>query len=145
MSTKELQEKLADTLKRWQKIEDAAVATTGEIIAKTNNPVVRLVMELIQRDSQFHHRVQQFMTDILEGKTIELNPEQLGLVWDSVEKHIEIEKKTVELAEEALAALKGKKMVIHEYLLNYLMEDEKKHNLILAQLSTIKKGMYPYG
>jgi hypothetical protein len=51
----------------------------------------------------------------------------------------------VGLAEEALAALKGKKMVVQEYLLRYLLEDENKHNHILDLLAVIKKGMYPYG
>ena len=62
-----------------------------------------------------------------------------------IEHHILLEKKTVELAEEALQALKGKKMVVQEYLLHYLLEDENKHNHILEQLEVIKKGMYPYG
>ncbi|MDP8238774.1 MAG: hypothetical protein P9X24_06775 [Candidatus Hatepunaea meridiana] len=145
MSTKELQEKLVDILNRWKKVEDASVASTGNVIDKTDNPVIRMVMELIQRDSQFHYRVQDFMVDILEGKTITLNPDELEVIWDGVEKHIEIEKNTIKLAEEALEALKGRKMVIHEYLLNYLMIDEQKHNTILASLETIKKGMYPYG
>ncbi len=145
MSTKELQEKLVDILNRWKSVEDASVASTGNIIGKTNNPVIRLVMELIQRDSQFHYRVQDFMVDILEGKTITLNPDELEVIWDGVEKHIEIEKDTIKLAREALEMLKGRKMVVHEYLLNYLMMDEEKHNVILETLSTIRKGMYPYG
>jgi len=145
MSTKELQEKLVDILNRWKSVEDASVASTGNIIGKTDNPVIRLVMELIQRDSQFHYRVQDFMVDILEGKTITLNPDELEVIWDGVEKHIEIEKNTIKLAEEALEMLKGRKMVVHEYLLNYLMMDEEKHNAILETLATIKKGMYPYG
>ena len=145
MSTKELQTQLADILNRWKKIEDASVASTASILGKTENPVVRLVMELIQRDSSFHYHVQDLMVEILEGKTVTLNPEELEVIWDGVEKHIEIEKNTVELAEKALALLKGRKMVIHEYLLNYLMIDEQKHNTILDTLGMIKKGMYPYG
>lgn len=145
MSTKELQENLIDILNRWKKVENASVASTGDVISKTDNPVIRLVMELIQRDSQFHYRVQEFMVDILKGKAIAFSPDDLVDVWDGIEKHIEIEKNTIRLAEEALEALKGRKMVIHEYLLQYLMEDEKKHNLLLDSLRTIKKGMYPYG
>ena len=102
-------------------------------------------MELIQRDSQFHYRVQEFMLGILEGKTITMSPDDLEMVWDGIEKHIEIEKDTIKLAEEAMQTLKGTKMVIVEYLLEYLMIDEEKHNKILERLSTIKKGMYPYG
>jgi hypothetical protein len=49
------------------------------------------------------------------------------------------------MAEKALSALKGKKMVVQEYLLDYLLIDENKHNKILDTLGTIKKGMYPYG
>ena len=145
MSTKELQEKLVNIFKKWQKVENASVSSTGKVIEKTDNEVIRLVMELIQRDSQFHYRVQEFMLGILEGKTITMSPDDLEMVWDGIEKHIEIEKDTIKLAEEAMQTLKGTKMVIVEYLLEYLMIDEEKHNKILERLSTIKKGMYPYG
>ena len=145
MSTKEVQEAIVDNMRRWQKIENASVASTGKVIEKTNNPIVRIVMEIIQRDSQMHYRVQEMIADSLESKTMALNPDELAEVWTMIENHIELEKKTVELAEEALAALKGKKMVVQEYLLHYLLEDEEKHNHILDQLGVIKKGMYPYG
>jgi hypothetical protein len=145
MSTKEIQNSIVDNMRRWQKIENAAVASTGRVIEKTENPIVRIVMEIIQRDSQMHYRVQEMIADSLSTKTIKLDPDELAQVWDMVEKHIELEKQTVAMAESALAALKGKKMVVQEYLLNYLLEDENKHNHILETLSTIKKGMYPYG
>jgi len=144
MSTKELQEKLVDNMKRWQKVENASVASTGKIIESTDNPIVRMIMEIIQRDSQFHYRVQEFIADSLTTKTVEFSVEELGDVWDMIEKHIQLEEKTMELAKEALDALKGKKMLVQEYLLNYLMEDEAKHNKILAHLEKIKKGAYPY-
>jgi bacterioferritin (cytochrome b1) len=145
MSTKEVQQSIIDNMKRWQKIENASVASTGKVIENTDNPIVRIVMEIIQRDSQMHYRVQEMIADSLESKTMKLDPEELAQVWDMVEKHIELEKKTVAMAEEAINALKGKKMVVQEYLLNYLLEDENKHNHILESLATIKKGMYPYG
>jgi len=145
MSTKEVQEALVDNMKRWQKVENASVASTGKVIEQTENPVIRLVMEIIQRDSQTHHRVQQLVADSLEAQAITLSPEELADVWGLIEAHIEIEKKTIALAEEALAALRGKKMVVQEYLLEYLLCDEKKHESLLSALETIKGGMYPYG
>lgn len=63
MSTKELQQEIVSTMKRWQKIEYSALASTGQIIEKTDNPVVRLVMEIIQRDSQMHYRIQEWIAD----------------------------------------------------------------------------------
>jgi len=145
MSTKEIQEKIVDNMRRWQKIENGAVASTGMVIDKTENPIVRLIMEIIQRDSQMHYRVQDLIADSLTTRSLTLTPEELADVWDMVEKHIEIEKRTIDMAQEALSTIRGKKMVVQEYLLEYLMEDENKHNHILDSLATIKKGMYPYG
>jgi len=124
VSTQEIQEQIVANMRRWQKIEDSSVASTGKIIEDTKNPVIRLVMEIIQRDSQMHHRIQEFIIDSLTTKAVELNPEELADVWDAIEQHIAIEKKTVELAQEALGALKDRKMLVQEYLLQYLMEDE---------------------
>jgi hypothetical protein len=147
MSTKEVQDAIVATMQRWQKVEDASVASTGRVIEKTQNPLIRLVMEIIQRDSQMHYRVQGMVADSLsvETRAIHLSPDELGEVWSLIEQHIQIEQKTIELAKEALAALKGKHMLVQEYLLNYLLIDEEKHNQILDKLSLVKRGMYPYG
>jgi len=145
MSTKKVQEKIVDNMRRWQKVENASVSSTGHVMERTKNPVVRLVMEIIQRDSQMHYHVQEFIADSLESKTISLTPEELEGVWTMIEDHIRLEEKSVELATEAIRALRGKKMVVQEYLLDYLLTDERKHNRILEALGTIKKGMYPYG
>jgi hypothetical protein len=145
MSTKAIQEKMIDNMRRWQKIENASVSSTGHVMEKTKNPVVRLVMEIIQRDSQMHYHVQELIAESLESKTISLTPEELRDVWSMIEDHIQLEEKSVELANEAIKALKGRKMVVQEYLLDYLLTDEQKHNKILETLGTIKKGMYPYG
>jgi hypothetical protein len=145
MSTKEIQQQIVANMKKWQKIEDATVATTGMIIEKTDNPVVHLIMEIIQRDSQMHYRLQEWIADSLESKTVTLTYEELDKIWSLIERHIELEKKTVAMAQQSLEAIKGKKMVIQEYFLNYLAEDEKKHNNLLAHLEGIKKGMRATG
>mgnify|MGYP003572238779 FL=1 len=144
MTTKEVQEGIIENMRQWQRVEDASVASTGRAIEKTNNAVIRLVMEIIQRDSLMHYRVQQLICDSLTS-TVSISPDELADVWDIIESHIKIEKKTLELGQKALEAIAGKKMLVQEYLLNYLMEDERKHDSLLAQLESIKKGMYPYG
>lgn len=147
MTTKELQQSIVSNMQHWQKIENAAVASTGRVLEKTNNPVVRLVMEVIQRDSMMHHRVQDMIASSLSAadQAVSLAPEELAEVWGLVEEHIALERKTVDLAKEALAAVKGKHMVVQEYLLNYLLIDEEKHNALLDSLEGVKRGMYPYG
>ena len=144
MTTKEIQEKLVDTMHKWQKIEDAAVDSTGKIIESTDNPLIRLVMEIIQADSRLHRRVQEFIAATLTEKAVSLTPEEMGKVSEAIEKHNAIEKQMVGYVDETLSALKGRKMLVQEYLLNYLWDDEKKHETLLSILDKVKEGMYPY-
>ncbi|MBT8379054.1 MAG: hypothetical protein KJN64_07480 [Ignavibacteria bacterium] len=138
---KELNENLIATLKKWQKIEDASVKSTSAIIGKTNNPIVKQVMEIIKQDSAMHKKVQQLIIDSFEKQAIQLQPEELSEVWGMIEEHIELEKETIRLAEESR---KNSNSFVVRYLLGYLMTDEQKHNEVLAQLEDVKRGMYPY-
>ncbi|MBN1588385.1 MAG: hypothetical protein JW888_02615 [Pirellulales bacterium] len=145
-SHKQVQQDLVANMQSWRKIENASIASTGRVMEKTENPIVRLVMEIIQRDSQMHYRVQGWIAESLQSKAVSLAPEELGDVWEMIEDHIRLEKKTQQLAKEALASIKGSKgMVVQAYLLEYLLEDEEKHNSMLERLGNIQKGMYPYG
>ena len=145
MSTKEIQQALVEKMEQWKKIEDASVASTEEIMKKTDNPLIHKIMEIIQADSMQHHKVQNLILKSLTEQSISLTPEEIGVVQEGIDKHAAIEKKMVGFVEETLSALKGRKMVIQEYLLEYLAEDEKKHDNLLSRLEDIKKGMYPYG
>jgi arginine/lysine/ornithine decarboxylase len=138
---KEMNESLLKTLKIWQDVEDQSVKSTKNIIAKTKNSVVRHIMEIIQQDSAMHKRIQQLIIDSYEKQAFTLTPEELAEVWEMVEKHIELEKETIRLAEESR---KNSKNFVVRYLLGYLMTDEQKHNEILAQMEDIKSGIYPY-
>jgi hypothetical protein len=144
VKTKDLQKEIVANMTQWQKIENASVVSTGKIMEKTENPVVRIIMEIIQHDSQMHYRVQDLIAASLESKAIVFSTDELKDIWRMIENHIELEKKTVDLAQKSLEALKGKKMLVQEYLLRYLLEDENKHNRILENLEAIKRGAYPY-
>jgi len=138
---KEMNEKLVETLKEWQVIEDKSVKSTTDIMAKTKNPIVKHIMEIIRQDSAMHKRIQQLIIDSFEKQAITLTPEELGDVWEMVENHIQLEKETIRLAEESR---KNSKNFVVRYLLGYLMTDEQKHNEVLAQMEDIKSGIYPY-
>jgi hypothetical protein len=148
MSAKQTAPKQADNidelvavLKTWQGLETATVAHTSDIIAKTQNPLIRLVMEIIRRDSEMHHKVQQVLLDSIQKQAITLTPEELGQIWDMVEKHAEMEKATIDLAEKAR---NNCRLFVQRHLLTYLIEDEKKHDRLLGQLQDFKRGIYPY-
>jgi hypothetical protein len=134
-------EELTRLLKDWQDLETATITHTSAVIAKTKNPLIRLVMEIIRQDSQMHYRVQQVLLDSLEQQAFTLTPEELGDIWDMVEKHAEMEKKTIELAE---SARRNCRLFVQRHLLTYLLEDEKKHDRLLGQLEDFKRSIYPY-
>ncbi|HET8541408.1 MAG TPA: hypothetical protein VFL83_16145 [Anaeromyxobacter sp.] len=142
MTTKERQAKLVEILNAWQRIESESIAQCGEIAERTANPVLRLVMEIIRRDSAMHHKVQQFVIDAIEKEPVSLRVEDLEAVWAAIEAHIASERATERLAAEARAALAGTKDVVQQYLLAYLAADERKHDELLAGLDLIKRGMY---
>jgi hypothetical protein len=132
---------LTAVLKTWQGLETATIAHTTDIIAKTKNPLIQLIMEIIRRDSEMHHRVQQVLLDSMEKQAFTLTPDELGDIWDMVEKHAEMEKATIELAEKARSNCR---LFVQRHLLTYLLDDEKKHDRLLSQLEDFKRGIYPY-
>jgi uncharacterized tellurite resistance protein B-like protein len=132
---------LKATLRRWQEIEDESVAQTSAIMAKTQNPLIKLVMEIIRQDSTMHKRVQQVILDSLEKQAFSLTPEELADVWSLIEKHAEAEKETIQLAEKAR---KNCRLFVQKHLLTYLTEDELKHDRLLNQLEDFKRKLYPY-
>jgi hypothetical protein len=132
---------LISTLCRWQAIEDASVASCTGVIEKTQNPLIRLIMEIIREDSIMHRRVQQVMIDSLEKQAISLTPEELGEIWDGVVRHAVMEKEKIALAEKAR---RNCRLFVLKHLLTYLIEDEQKHDRLLAQLEDFKRGIYPY-
>lgn len=139
---KEAIENLLKILQKWQKVEDDSIRNTNGIIKKTQNPLVQIIMEIIQQDSAMHRRVQQLIIDHFTKQSISINPDEIATFWDMVEEHDRIEKRTINMAEAALAETKSP---IARYLLDYLMTDEKKHDKLLEEMGKIKSSMYPYG
>ena len=127
-----------DTLKRWQGLERQAMTDTTELVEQTENPLVRLIMEIIRHDSLMHHRVQQFLIDSVTKENVTVSREDVAEIWEKIEEHDRLEKKTISLAEELKA---NSWNPIHTQLLDYLLNDEQKHDRLLGQLDSIKAGM----
>jgi hypothetical protein len=142
MTTKQKLARLAAILRDWQHVENASVVQTAQIVDRTRNPLIRLVMEIIQADSAMHHRVEQFLLDAIERNAVTLRVEELEQVWSAIEAHVEAEKRTGELVAAARDALSGTKDVVLHYLLSYLAHDEAKHDRLLMDLALVKRGIY---
>ena len=124
----EFETSLVRGLKQWQAAEDESMQIAEEIQARTRNPLVRLVMEIIVQDSAMHRRVQQFIIDSVERKNVLLAPEDLRSIENLIEKHAAAEKDAIALAKEASERTE---LFVPHYLLRYLLEDERKHDSLL--------------
>jgi ribonucleotide reductase beta subunit family protein with ferritin-like domain len=131
-------EKMVRVLKDWQELERQAMDDTAEIIAETQNPLVRMVMSIIRHDSLMHHRVQQFLIDSVTEADVPVSREDLAQIWEKIEEHDRLEKKTIELATELRNEAWSP---VHKHLLGYLLTDEQKHDTLISQLDDVKKGM----
>lgn len=131
-------EEMVSVLREWQGIERQSMSDTTEIMQETENPLIRLVMEIIRHDSVMHHRVQQFLIDSVTRENVTLTREEVAEIWSKIEAHDEMEKKTIAMAEKLR---NNAWSPIHEQLLDYLLSDERKHDGMLQQLETIKRGM----
>lgn len=142
VSKRDRQKKLVENMRRWQGVETAAIAQTAKIMGASDNPLIQMVATIIQRDSQTHYAVQKLIIDSLTH-SFTLGVGELETVWDGIETHIEIEKRTIELAKESLEQLDHQREGVLQYLLEYLLVDEQKHDKLLSDLDLIKRGMYP--
>ena len=131
-------EKMVKLLQNWQKLEHKAIDDTAAIIEETDNPLVQMTMSIIRHDSLMHHRVQQFLIDSVTEQDVPVSRDDLANIWEKIEEHDRLEKKTIEMATELRDQAWSP---VHKYLLTYLLEDEQKHEGLLAQLQEVKVGM----
>jgi rubrerythrin len=131
-------DELVSTLRQWQGLERQAMNDTAEIMETTESPFISILMEIIRHDSLMHHRVQQFIIDSLTKRDVRVTREDVAEIWDKIEAHDRVERKTIELATE----LREKAWnPVHKQLLDYLIKDETKHDSLLGQLEQFKSDM----
>ena len=135
-------EELVETLRKWQGIERKAIDSCADLMEKTDNSLIRQIMEIIRNDSVQHHRVQQFIIDSMTKEPVRLTPEELGQVWDEITAHDEVERETIEIAKKLKEECR---FFVQRALLDYLIVDEEKHDQLLKALEDFKKNLYPYG
>ncbi len=103
-------------------------------MGKVENPILTCVIDTIKRDSEKHQEILELVLEGMEG-TVTLTPDDMIILSTFIEKHTQIEKDAVSIAEQTL---KKVRTPIARFLLEYLNEDEKKHDLIMDHLDRLK-------
>lgn len=132
---------LLEILRRWQRAENAAVALSAKVTEEAQNPLIRLVAEIVQRDSLLHHRVEQMLIDDLERDSISRpSEEDFDKVWAKLTEAVNIEDRFIEWGEKALENEKARGNELPVFLLNYLLTAEKMHKIMLEDLKKLRQN-----
>jgi hypothetical protein len=137
-----IEEEVIKNFKQWQELENETLSLSKDLEKKSDNSFVKLVMEIIKRDSEKHKIMQQFVIDSFTKEAIHLTPQELIPLAEVLEKHIKAEAKSMGLANACIAETKN---FFAGFVSSLLLADEVKHHEMLTMLEQIKGQVYPYG
>jgi len=133
---------LAKVLKEWYDLEDQTIKLAEDLLKKSDNSFVKVIMEMIKRDSEKHKIMQQFAIDHLTKEAFHLTPQELIPLGEVLDKHVQAEAKSMGLATNAITMSRD---YFTNFIVSYLMADEIKHHEMLTKLDHIKGQVHPAG
>jgi hypothetical protein len=144
MSMRERYEQIASTMTDWKLLEKRSAESIEKVKEKCGNPLICLMMDIIENDSRIHERLQELIVSSLQRQQITLNLDEVGEVIELIRDHTRIKDEMVQKTESMLEQLKDKSLRIQEFLLQTIIADEKKHKEMLEGVEKIRQGLYPY-
>lgn len=131
---------LLSILRGWQELEDKAVASASDMMPRTSNPHVKMILDLIVHDSEKHKLLLQMIMDSLTGEVISISPDEFQALSEKLHMHMAREEEAIRLAQ---AALDRCTLVSTHFLLSYLIADEKKHHNLISRLDELSIAAIP--
>jgi hypothetical protein len=143
LATRE-QQRIVSTIRDWGLLERESSESIEQVKARCSNPLVFLVMDIIENDSRLHKRLQEFIINALEHEPLTLSPDEVDELIGLIHKHARLKARMVEKVESTMEMTKDKSLGIQEFLLKTLLADEKKHKEMLEGIEKVMQGLYPY-
>jgi len=128
-------EEFLKLIREWQALEEETIASADHLIKRGGNPLVKTTMEMIKHDSGKHKIMLQMIIDNLTKEAVHLSPDELAPISALLSKHMQVEAKSITLANNAL---KKSERAITRHILSALLVDEEKHH---SQLHTLNEEL----
>ncbi len=144
MSMREQYEQIASSMTDWKLLEQQSAESIEKVKAKCGNPLICLMMDIIENDARIHERLQELIMSSLQRQPITLSLDEIGEVIELIREHTRIKGEMIQKTESVLDNLKDKSLRIQEFLLKTIIADEKKHKEMLEGVEKIRQGLYPY-
>ena len=131
----ERDKKMLGLLDSWMKLEEHTIKSCSNISGKTRNPIIKTLITAIKNDSQKHKAIIKLITYSMTKKALVLTPDELKGISSLLNRHITIEQKSIDLAEETITVTRD---ATARQLLKLILEDEKKHAKLVEQINELK-------
>lgn len=137
MATLANRKSFEELINKWILIEDKSIDNTNDVMSKSDNPIVKSMINLIKMDSEKHKCILETIRLSLNS-TVEFNIDDLMVVDSLVEKHSQLEEHEVATAEQAVQM---SSLPIPKFLLEHLLQDERSHDAYVQELDELKVYM----
>ncbi|NGZ27437.1 MAG: ferritin-like domain-containing protein [Magnetococcales bacterium] len=129
---------LTQTLERWVVVEQQTIESATNLIAAAKSDLVKQVMRLILRDSEKHKELLTTLLQITNG-LVTITPEEVGEIDRLLEDHKQIEAESIILAN---SALEQTNHFVVRQMLEYMLQDERKHLTMTENAEEYKRKIY---
>ncbi|MGO9380091.1 MAG: hypothetical protein ACLPN1_04125 [Dissulfurispiraceae bacterium] len=126
---------LLTLLRKWKGVEATTIKSCDSILKKAKNPIIITLTTAIRNDSEKHAQILQLIVDSMTKSAYELSPDDLAGVASILNKHIAIEQESIDMATKAIEMTRDS---IAKQLLKLILEDEKKHKMMVTRMSELK-------
>lgn len=123
----------------WINIEKNTIRVTKELLEKSQGKLINTMIGCIRDDSKKHQELLELIKKEINGESVVDDFEKESLTR-FITAHTKVEENAVEIAEDALK--KSKNPVIN-LILEYILQDEKKHDLLMFELAKLDLSEKP--
>ncbi|MGC9071261.1 MAG: hypothetical protein ACP5HK_00980 [Acidilobus sp.] len=101
--------------------------------SRSQNPIVRLIIDAVSQDSLKHSRIYETMATLLTNPGL-IDEAESGAVLNDIEKHISMEAESVRELEKLKSEGVVSKDPALSFLVDLLLRDESFHHAVLRQV-----------
>jgi hypothetical protein len=125
MATVKYKPNLIDVIADWQRVEADIVRFAKKEIPNAKNMLTKTMLQVIELKAQKRGLLQQMIIDSMKKETVNLSPDELGILSGHINRYLEAEGK--KLCEAEGTTVQSRPFIARflHFLLSYLMEDLK--------------------
>ena len=127
-------------LRSWQRADRKAIAKAEKLSARTDNPLISMIMGMIAHDSRRRELIQQMLINSLTRQAVHISPDELNMLAKSLDEHIEMHEAFYQGAQDAFAR---SELVATRFFLSQLMADEERYHDLARQLDELRQASIP--